>query len=449
MTFLPTHPHQGLRGAVGPTGPQGPQGNTGGTGATGSVGPTGPRGATGGVGATGPTGPQGATGARGATGTNLFSNPLFYQSGVHVGSFASGVSAPNGSCCDLLAQRDHYSSEIFPVCPGHRYKISVDYKCIKGSLPLNAGLWYRRQVSGTSYDAFATTCQKCVISGQTEWFRATYVITCPETKSEASAYFQIDQASAGGSTAYYIANLAVVDLDSCSPIITDTSYNSTAEDEDTYANNLIKNNNCLPIVGNISNSSYTDEDDNGKYVGTMLPYSNNEGAAIWIPMSACCTPIPRLHRISNGDHHGAFFVTTDNIQQLVRQYAPSSSSSSSYKPTSVSIPSISRLNTKQTVSGYIIYPDYKIMFGYVYWDYDWYNTNTFSPGKTHQVTFPTTFNNPPIVIGTIQNDGEHVDTLTIPTISSSYFLARDGFLGGNVMHSNENIPGIFWLAIGK
>ena len=446
---MPTHPHQGLRGPVGPTGPQGPQGTAGASGATGSVGPTGPRGAIGGVGATGPTGPQGATGPRGATGTNLFSNPLFYQSGVHIGTFAPGVSAPNGSCCDLIARRDHYSSEIFPVCPGHRYKISVDYKRIKGSLSLNAGFWYRRQISGYSWDNFATTCQRHVISGQTEWFHATYIITCPETKSEASAYFQIAQYGTGGyTTSYYIANLVIVDLDSCSPIINDTSYNNTADTEEEYMNNLIKNNNKLPIIGNISCSSYTDEDDNGKYAGAMFPYSDNEGVAMWIPMSACCTPIPRLHRISNGEHSGAYFVTTDNIQQYVRQYAPSGSSSS-YKPTSVSIPSISKLSTKQTVSGYIIYPDYKIMFGYVYWDYDCFNNNTISPGKTHQVTFPTSFNNPPIVVGTIQNDGCHVDALTISTISSSYFSARDGFIGGNVMHSNENIPGIFWLAIGK
>ena len=430
---------------MGPTGPQGPQGTAGGTGATGSVGPTGPRGAAGGVGATGPTGPQGATGPRGATGTNLFSNPLFYQSGVHIGTFAPGISAPNGSCCDLLAQRDHYSSEVFPVCPGHRYKISVDYKHIKGSLSLNAGLWYTRQTSGYPWDTYTTTCQQRVISGQTDWYHATYIITCPETKSEASIFFQIEQDHNGGSTAYYIANLVAVDLDSCSPIINDTSYNNPFDvgSEFNYTNNLISNNNRLPIIGNISCPSYTDEDDNGKYVGAMFPYSDNEGVAMWIPMSACCTPIPRLHRISNGKHQGAFFVTTDNIRQFVRQYAPS------YKPTSVSIPSIRSLNTKQTVSGYIIYPDYKIMFGYVYWDYDLSNTTTISPGKTHQVTFPTSFSNPPIVVGTIQNNGNHVDALTIPSISSSYFLARDGFTGGNVMHSNENIPGIFWLAIGK
>ena len=428
---------------MGPTGPQGPQGTAGGTGATGSVGPTGPRGAAGGVGATGPTGPQGATGPRGATGTNLFSNPLFYQSGVHIGTFAPGVSAPNGSCCDLIAQRDHYSSEIFPVCPGHRYKISVDYKRIKGSLSLNAGFWYRRQISGYSWDNFATTCQRHVISGQTEWFHATYIITCPETKSEASAYFQIAQYDTDGyTTSYYIANLVIVDLDSCSPIINDTSYNNTADTEEEYMNNLIKNNNKLPIIGNISCSSYTDEDDNGKYAGAMFPYSDNEGVAMWIPMSACCTPIPRLHRISNGEHSGAYFVTTDNIQQYVRQYAPSSSSSS-YKPTSVSIPSISNFNTKQTVSGYIIYPDYKIMFGYVYWDY----SNT-TGGGTHTITFPSTFSNKPVVTVSSSNPNMYrlieVGVASVSTSNFAVTIQRNFNFG-----VAEYAPGITWIAIGK
>ena len=159
----------------------------------------------------GETGATGAKGEDGKNGTNLWVNPLFESGKPQITWIDTSVKAPNGSAVNVIQARDHHNdATAFPVFPGHLYRLTVNRKRIAGSLELSGGIWYTAQTSGAAYDTYVSpSSTKDLESG---WQEAVYDFTCPDGKSKASVFFQIEQGYSGGSTKWYIANVICADI---------------------------------------------------------------------------------------------------------------------------------------------------------------------------------------------------------------------------------------------
>lgn len=163
-------------------------------------------------------------------GSNLWVNPMFDADKPQITYLVDDVTAPNGSGVNMLASRDHHNnSTAFPVVPGHKYVITAHIKCIKGNLPLHAGIWYIKQASGNSYDTYTGAESTSELSDG--WMSATWRFTCPNGKSRGCVFFQIDQSASNGSTKWYISNVVCVDVTGLQPAgdyATNSSLTQTA-----------------------------------------------------------------------------------------------------------------------------------------------------------------------------------------------------------------------------
>ena len=172
---------------------------------------------TGSTGATGPQGPQGvkgdtgAAGKDGANGTNLWVNPLFEAGKPQITAIDTSIKAPNGANVNLIKQRDHFNgSTAFPVFPGHAYRIILNRKRKSGTVQLYAGIAYTSKVSGSAFDSYVSASStKTLTDG---WEEATYNFTCPNGKSKGCVFLQLNQASSGGDTAWYVSNIVCSDI---------------------------------------------------------------------------------------------------------------------------------------------------------------------------------------------------------------------------------------------
>ena len=161
-------------------------------------------------------------------GSNLWVNPTFDPDKPQIASRVNNVTAPNGSGVNLLAHRDHYNGNTsFPVVPGHTYVITAHIKRIKGNLPLNAGIWYTAQTSGTSWDDLPVPESTSDLSDG--WIAATWRTRCPNGKSRGCVDFHIEQLDS--SIQFYISNVVCVDVTGLQPAgdyATNSSLTQTA-----------------------------------------------------------------------------------------------------------------------------------------------------------------------------------------------------------------------------
>lgn len=150
-------------------------------------------------------------------GGNLWVNQSFEKDKPLVGSLVADVKAPNGANVCLLASRDHFADKAtaFPVVPGNKYRVTAMCKCIAGTLPIHAGIWYTSLTSGHSYDSYAGTSSITDLADG--WKNIIWNITCPSGKSAGVVYFQLEQPASGGSTQWYISNVVYTDVTGSQP----------------------------------------------------------------------------------------------------------------------------------------------------------------------------------------------------------------------------------------
>lgn len=150
-------------------------------------------------------------------GGNLWVNQSFEKSKPLIGSFVADVKAPNGANVCLLASRDHFADKVtaFPVVPGNKYRVTAMCKCIAGTLPLHAGIWYTSLTSGHSYDSYVGPSSTTDLGDG--WKNLIWNITCPSGKTAGVVYFQMEQNYSGGSTQWYISNVVCTDVTGSQP----------------------------------------------------------------------------------------------------------------------------------------------------------------------------------------------------------------------------------------
>lgn len=164
-------------------------------------------------------------------GGNLWVNQSFEKDKPLVGSLVADVKAPNGANVCLLASRDHFADKAtaFPVVPGNKYRVTAMCKCIAGTLPIHAGIWYTSLTSGHSYDSYAGPSSITDLADG--WKNIIWNITCPSGKSAGVVYFQLEQPASGGSTQWYISNVVYTDVTGSQPAgdyATNSSLTQTA-----------------------------------------------------------------------------------------------------------------------------------------------------------------------------------------------------------------------------
>ena len=121
------------------------------------------------------------------------------------------VTPPGGGSAIYLGGRDHFNlNTAFPVTPGHIYRITVDAFLVRGSIVLKAGIWWTKYTSGTAFDMYRSPIASSDLSDG--WKHYVYEITALSRKQAGAVFFQLEQSSSGGSTAYYISNLVVQDV---------------------------------------------------------------------------------------------------------------------------------------------------------------------------------------------------------------------------------------------
>jgi hypothetical protein len=164
-------------------------------------------------------------------GGNLWVNQSFEKDKPLVGSLVADVKAPNGANVCLLASRDHFADKAtaFPVVPGNKYRVTAMCKCIAGTLPIHAGIWYTSLTSGHNYDSYAGPSSITDLADG--WKNIIWNITCPSGKSAGVVYFQLEQPWSGGSTQWYISNVVYTDVTGSQPAgdyATNSSLTQTA-----------------------------------------------------------------------------------------------------------------------------------------------------------------------------------------------------------------------------
>ena len=164
-------------------------------------------------------------------GGNLWVNQSFEKDKPLVGSLVADVKAPNGANVCLLASRDHFADKAtaFPVVPGNKYRVTAMCKCIAGTLPIHAGIWYTSLTSGHSYGSYAGPSSITDLADG--WKNIIWNITCPSGKSAGVVYFQLEQPASGGSTQWYISNVVYTDVTGSQPAgdyATNSSLTQTA-----------------------------------------------------------------------------------------------------------------------------------------------------------------------------------------------------------------------------
>ena len=121
------------------------------------------------------------------------------------------VTPPGGGSAIYLGGRDHFNlNTAFPVTPGHIYRITVDAFLVRGTIVLKAGIWWTKYTSGTAFDMYRSPISSSDLSDG--WKHYVYEITALSRKQAGAVFFQLEQSSSGGSTAYYISNLVVQDV---------------------------------------------------------------------------------------------------------------------------------------------------------------------------------------------------------------------------------------------
>jgi uncharacterized coiled-coil DUF342 family protein len=182
-------------------------------------------------------------------GSNLWVNPTFDADKPQITSRVSNVTAPNGSGVNLLSSRDHHNNDTsFPVVPGHKYVITAHVKCIKGNLPLHAGIWYTALTAGHKYDTYTATESTSDLSDG--WIAAAWRFSCPNGKSRGCVFFQIEQSESNGSTQWYISNVTCVDVTGLQP------------------------------AGDYSTKSYVDQTAKSVALGVVQNYKGSDGSGL-------------------------------------------------------------------------------------------------------------------------------------------------------------------------
>ena len=164
-------------------------------------------------------------------GGNLWVNQSFEKDKPLIGSFVADVKAPNGANVCLLAWRDHYANKVtaFPVVPGNKYRVTAMCKCIAGTLPLRAGIWYTSLTSGHAWDTYVDPSSTTDLGDG--WKNLIWNTTCPSGKTAGVIYFQMEQNFSGGSTQWYISNVVYTDVTGSQPAgdyATNSSLTQTA-----------------------------------------------------------------------------------------------------------------------------------------------------------------------------------------------------------------------------
>lgn len=166
-----------------------------------------------------------------SSGSNLWCNQLFDPDKPQITRLVDNVTAPNGSRVNLLAVRDHFNAATdFPVVPGRTYVVTAYCKQIKGSAPLNAGIWYTKQTGGNAFDTYVGAESTSNLSDG--WMAATWRFTCPAGKSRGCVFFQIDQWFDNLSTQWLVANVTCTDVTGLQPAgdyATNSSLSQTAD----------------------------------------------------------------------------------------------------------------------------------------------------------------------------------------------------------------------------
>lgn len=112
----------------------------------------------------------------------------------------------------VLAKRDHILGSDVRLQPGHYYRIEVTAKCIAGSLALKAGVWLN---VSPPYKYGAMTRIEAV--GDDGWYiyRRTFKAASSDSwgaYTGGKLFFQIEQASSGGSTQWLVSNCTWQDV---------------------------------------------------------------------------------------------------------------------------------------------------------------------------------------------------------------------------------------------
>lgn len=112
----------------------------------------------------------------------------------------------------VLAKRDHILGSDVRLQPGHYYRIEVTAKCIAGSLALKAGVWLN---VSPPYKYGAMTRIEAV--GDDGWYiyRRTFKAESSDSWGAYTGgrlFFQIEQASSGGSTQWLVSNCTWQDV---------------------------------------------------------------------------------------------------------------------------------------------------------------------------------------------------------------------------------------------
>lgn len=182
-------------------------------------------------------------------GSNLWVNPTFDADKPQITSRVSNVTAPNGSGVNLLSSHYHHNNDTsFPVVPGHKYVITAHVKCIKGNLPLHAGIWYTALTAGHVYDTYTATESTSDLSDG--WIAAAWRFSCPNGKSRGCVFFQIEQSASNGSTQWYISNVTCVDVTGLQP------------------------------AGDYSTKSYVDQTAKSVALGVVQNYKGSDGSGL-------------------------------------------------------------------------------------------------------------------------------------------------------------------------
>lgn len=176
-------------------------------------------------------------------GGNLWVNQSFEKDKPLVGSLVADVKAPNGANVCLLASRDHFADKAtaFPVVPGNKYRVTAMCKCIAGTLPIHAGIWYTSLTSGHNYDSYAGPSSITDLADG--WKNIIWNITCPSGKSAGVVFFQLEQPASGGSTQWYISNVVYTDVTGSQPAgdyATNSSLTQTANSIKTQVTEVSK-----------------------------------------------------------------------------------------------------------------------------------------------------------------------------------------------------------------
>ena len=209
------------------------------------------------------------------------------------------------------------------------------------------------------------------------------------------------------------------------------------------------------MLGNIE---YTDDNGDVNIFTPIISADPNSKRALMLwphggsnyvpnPYRHISYPISYIIMDKDGNTRYGSLVDSEDLFNVTSDLNDRIDTAAGYKPSSCIIEPVKNFGYKGTYSGYIIYPDYKIMFGYHYWDTFYNNSSNGGFGYYDPIIkFPTSFDKSPYVTATIVEYCKYAHAaISVVNISTTSFQICDRYID----QAPENAPGVFWIAIGK